>query len=434
MNTEFLHYIRPYIIATQCIVSGRKIDLDEIVTYCRNPASVEQSGRKNLYKVYSDLFNLYKVDAPSNIYSITPQTLNNYASVYAKYVLKKDVQQFTEVIGWENVMKDMYDLQRGSTYQLLTPMLQMKCFGEHTLEIGVFICNILALALNSQVIILTPATYNCIVQYSKCEQWEATDELLHFYCRYREFLDREFAFAYYVYIATVQFGYPDPMAPDGTITYCFTSNGYTIKAKYNSGTCDWLLTVYGTSKSPIGAVSYTHVTTRCRATGSITSDILAKLWYTMPDHISRTVKFDTGVFSRVLKYVNNAGKRMPLVVQHLRDNYVSVCGEYTVIVYRTGWSSCIHVRRDKVLLGVVEYGNGDCFASNTEIGEILSSISLTGETNEDPLVTAFDRYFAARYDSVPTTHAIITDIVDLLHQHGVTGLDAVRDGLCSSKA
>ena len=84
MLTEFYRLIRPHLIVTQLVASRRKIDVGEILLYCSDPNEVESTGRKALYKVMSDLFALYKVEQPANLYEVTPNVINNYATTYAK--------------------------------------------------------------------------------------------------------------------------------------------------------------------------------------------------------------------------------------------------------------------------------------------------------------------------------------------------------------
>ena len=68
------------------------------------------------------------------------------------------------------MMQDIFSAQRGNSWQLFVPLLQLNPYGADTLELSVFICNMLALALNSQPIILTPNVYAAIKAYIADEQ------------------------------------------------------------------------------------------------------------------------------------------------------------------------------------------------------------------------------------------------------------------------
>ena len=82
-----------------------------------DPNEVESSGRKALYKVMSDLFALYKVEQPTSLYEVTPHTINVYATTYAKYVLKRPVPEYTDMLEWGTMMQDIFSAQRGNSWQ-----------------------------------------------------------------------------------------------------------------------------------------------------------------------------------------------------------------------------------------------------------------------------------------------------------------------------
>ena len=434
MLTEFYRLIRPHLIATQLVASRRKIDIDEITRYCSDPNEVESSGRKALYKVMSDLFALYKVEQPTSLYEVTPHTINVYATTYAKYVLKRPVPEYTDMLEWGTMMQDIFSAQRGNSWQLFVPLLQLNPYGADTLELSVFICNMLALALNSQPIILTPNVYAAIKAYIADEQWQAVEELIMFYARYREFLSPQYAFAYYLYLGTVQFGYPEPMSPDGSLSFALACGEYTLKAKYASGAGDWLLTIYSKSKQPIGSVSYTQVSTRCKATGNVTAQLLSELWYIMPDYFTRTTEFPVGLFSTVFKHLLKKGKRKPLVISHLRENYEWESGEWRIICYRTTWSSIIYVRKSKRLLGIIEFGNGSCYCNNPELEVILQGIDLGDNKLNVSLAEVLTQYICEnRATDKTVTRTVVGAMCMLFEQYDIRGLDIMQQDLLRSK-
>lgn len=434
MLTEFYRLIRPHLIATQLVASRRKIDVGEILLYCSDPNEVESTGRKALYKVMSDLFALYKVEQPANLYEVTPNVINNYATTYAKYVLKRQVHEYTDMLEWNTMMQDIFSAQRGNSWQLFVPLLQLNPYGADTLELSVFICNMLALALNSQPIILTPNIYSALKSYIVDGQWQAVEEIIMFYARYREFLSSQYAFAYYLYLSTVQFGYPEPMAPDGSLSFALVCGEHTIKAKYASGAGDWLLTIYNKSKQPVGSVSYVQVTTRCKGTGNVTIQLLAELWYSMPDFFTRTTEFPVSLFSSVFKHLLKNGKRKPLVVSHLSENYEWESGEWRIVCYRTTWSSIIYVRKSKRLLGIVEYGNGSCYCNNPELEVILQGIDLGNNKLNVSLSEVLTAYICENKSTdKTTTRAVVDTMCTLFEQYDIRGLDIMQQDLLRGK-
>lgn len=434
MLTEFYRLIRPHLIATQLVASRRKIDVGEILLYCSDSNEVESTGRKALYKVMSDLFALYKVEQPANLYEVTPNVINNYATTYAKYVLKRQVHEYTDMLEWNTMMQDIFSAQRGNSWQLFVPLLQLNPYGADTLELSVFICNMLALALNSQPIILTPNIYSALKSYIADEQWQAVEEIIMFYARYREFLSSQYAFAYYLYLSTVQFGYPEPMAPDGSLSFALVCGEHTIKAKYASGAGDWLLTIYNKSKQPVGSVSYVQVTTRCKGTGNVTIQLLAELWYSMPDFFTRTTEFPVSLFSSVFKHLLKNGKRKPLVVSHLSENYEWESGEWRIVCYRTTWSSIIYVRKSKRLLGIVEYGNGSCYCNNPELEVILQGIDLGNNKLNVSLSEVLTAYICENKSTdKTTTRAVVDTMCTLFEQYDIRGLDIMQQDLLRGK-
>lgn len=434
MLTEFYRLIRPHLIATQLVASRRKIDVGGILLYCSDPNEVESTGRKALYKVMSDLFALYKVEQPANLYEVTPNVINNYATTYAKYVLKRQVHEYTDMLEWNTMMQDIFSAQRGNSWQLFVPLLQLNPYGADTLELSVFICNMLALALNSQPIILTPNIYSALKSYIADEQWQAVEEIIMFYARYREFLSSQYAFAYYLYLSTVQFGYPEPMAPDGSLSFALVCGEHTIKAKYASGAGDWLLTIYNKSKQPVGSVSYVQVTTRCKGTGNVTIQLLAELWYSMPDFFTRTTEFPVSLFSSVFKHLLKNGKRKPLVVSHLSENYEWESGEWRIVCYRTTWSSVIYVRKSKRLLGIVEYGNGSCYCNNPELEVILQGIDLGNNKLNVSLSEVLTAYICENKSTdKTTTRAVVDTMCTLFEQYDIRGLDIMQQDLLRGK-
>lgn len=429
MNTDTLKFINPYIVATQVIASKREVDLDEILLYCNSPEQVAACGRKNLYKVFSDLFSLYRTNAPRDIYAVTPEALNMYAGAYAKYVLKTDIQLFDDVLGWNAVIRELYVGQNGKAYRLLRPLLELNAYGDNTLEIAVFICNILALALNDQQLILTPVTYAALRQYIRIGDNDSVDELLNTYVRYREFLTKELAFAHFLYIATVQYGYNDPAAPADSIVYVFNCEPYTLKAKYHSGSADWTLTIYNKSKVPMGTVTYSDSAVKCTATSSVTADLLAHIWYSIPDVFTRKLQFDQNKFKEVSDYVTAHGKRQALVVKHLRNNYKWSSGDYTIATYSTPCSVMLNVRKSLRLVGVVEMSKYGCFASNIEVQQMIPEINLIDDVEDSSLEKVLVDYLSGKFTGEPSIASVVHEVVNVLHQYDVTGLDAIQHNL-----
>lgn len=433
MNSEFLNFIKPYLISTQVLVSKRDLNLEEIITYCSDPGAVEQSGRKNLYKVFGDLFSLYKTDAPRDIYELSPKSLNTYANVYGRYVFQRPVVPFDDVMAWQNILTDMYDKQEGRPYDLLVRMLQVDMFGEDTLEISIFICNILALALNGQQIILTPATYAALKYYYRTKNWEAITELVMFYCRYREFLSRELAYSFNLYMTAIQYGYPEVNNKDGKVGYVLNTPKYTFKARYNTGTSDWMLTAYDKGKGMLGSVTYTDITSRCAATGKISAKLLADAWYSVQELFHRNSNYSSESFTQLYSYVTKNGKKRPLVARHLRDNFEWTNGDVTLLAYTTGYSRMIHVRRSNKLLCTIECCDNKCTASTDSAASIISAIDLVTKGEETPLEAVLENYIKMKYTGDPSVKTVVAAIVAVLRQYDVRGLEVVQANLPLNK-
>ncbi|MCM1215069.1 MAG: hypothetical protein NC548_11180 [Lachnospiraceae bacterium] len=433
MSSDFLLFSKPYLIATQVLVSKRELNYEEVVQYCDKPESVEPSGRKNLYKVIGDLFSLYKVDAPSDFYGITPKMLNTYANAYARYVLKRPVAQFDDIMGWDASCKDMYDTQNGKSYMILLHLLKLEAFGDDTLEVGMFIANTLALALNGQAVFLNKATYTALLQYIKNEEWTAVEELLMFYGRYREFLGREYAFAYYLYSATVQYGYADPNTKDDSLCYVFNVGKKTLRAKYFSGSSNWALTILDSGRRVLGTVNYTDMTTKCSAAGGVGTKLLASVWYEIPNVFCRSYAFNKSTFNKVFTYVNNNGKRHPLVARHLRNNFAWQNGNVTVITYVTGYSRMIHVRQSNKLVLIAESTDSNCYASVETGEEIIRSIDFVNAAQETPLEEVLEDYIKSKFSGEPSVHNVVAAICEVLKQYDVRGLEIVQSHLPMSK-
>lgn len=429
MNADVLRFINPYLVATQVVASKREVDLNEILLYCKDPEKVPSCGRKNLYKVFTDLFSLYRTNAPRDIYSVTPEDLNVYAGAYAKYVLKKDIMMFDDVLGWNNVIKAMYESQDGKAYKLLRPLLELNAYKDFTLEIGVFICNILALALNDQQLILNPMTFNGIRQYVAQGDFASVDELVHTYVRYREFLDREWAFAHFLYTMTIQFGYLEPIGQDGAVMYTFPCGDYTLKGKYLSGTGDWGLTLYNKNKGMMGNVKYSDAIVRCSGTVNLSAELLAKIWYSAPDMFDRKITVDEDRFKELFKYTQIHGRRQALVVKHLRNTYKWTDGEYTLSAYNTPCGTMLNVRRSLRLIGVIECTQFGCFASNMEVTKVINEIHPIDVADDRTLEQVFIDYVESKFTGEPSVKNVVHEIVNVLNQYDVSGLETIRQNL-----
>lgn len=431
MNTKFFEFIQPCLLTTQLVAHGTKVaSIRDAIQFYEDPTTVEDKATRGRLSVLGNLFGLYKVDAPKSVYDVTPSVLNTYARAYYSYVLHEAFEPKEFVVEWSEEIKELFEQQQNDPYYLFVPILKLQPYGEHTLELATFLVNIMSLALNGQQLLFTGPTYGVVKKYYEDGQFEAIEDFVEHYVRYRKFLGMTAGFTHYMYQGIMQYGTQSQLDDSGAITSALRINGQLVKAKYMSGTGDWTLSIYRNSGTLLGVAYYSNATSHVQA-DNIVLEECRSLWYDFPDYMSKTYRFDIELFATINRRVNMEGSRRPSTTKHMRDIKVMEFPNVTVVGYNTGRTSCLTLFRGGAFVDAIQLCNGDCYSHGTSADDMCRNLPArtTDAVESHTLAQLLTENVLNNIKSECTPADVCEYIANLLTLYDVKGLREFKDRL-----